>query len=104
MQVRDEGLLRLFFTDALPPEDQIAVIRRVRESDQAAASWIRTEIAPLADAARRTGTRFPALVAELSADIYSYSAEWLARLEAELEAELVEPDVHGRRASSRPTE
>ncbi len=104
VQVRDEGLLRLFFTDALPPEDQIAVIRRVRESDQAAASWIRTEIAPLADAARRTGTRFPALVAELSADIYSYSAEWLARLEAELEAELVEPDVHGRRASSRPTE
>lgn len=93
VQVRDEGLLRLFFTDALPPEDQIAVVRRLRESDHAAATWIRGDIAPLADAARHTGTRFPALVAELSADIYAYSAEWLARLEAQLEAELPEADA-----------
>lgn len=99
VQVRDEGLLRLFFADALPAEDQIAVVRRVRESDHAAASWIRTEIAPLADAARHTGTRFPALVAELSADIYTYSAERLARLEAELP----EPAPHSRPASSPPT-
>lgn len=90
VQVRDEGLLRLFFADALAPEDQISVVRRLRESDQAAAIWTRTEILPLADAARQTGTRFPALVAELSADIYTYAAEWLARLEAELEAELPE--------------
>jgi hypothetical protein len=88
VQVRDEGLLRLFFADALPPKDQLALIRRLRESDRAAATWTRTEIIPLADAARQTGTRFPALVAELSADIYTYAAGWLARLEAELEAEL----------------
>lgn len=100
VQIRDEGLLRLFFADALPPEDQIAVVRRLRESDHAAAIWTRTEIVPLADAARHTGTRFPALVAELSADIYAYSAEWLARLEAQLEAELPEADARGRRASS----
>jgi PadR family transcriptional regulator AphA len=93
VQVRDEGLLRLFFADALPPEDQIAVVRRLRESDHAAATWLRAEIAPLAGAAKHKGTRFPALVAELSADIYAYSAEWLARLEAQLEAELAEPDV-----------
>jgi DNA-binding PadR family transcriptional regulator len=102
VQVRDEGLLRLFFADALPPEDQLELIRRVRESDQAAATWIRTEIIPLADAARQTDTRFPALVAELSADIYTYSAEWLARLQAQLEAELPEPDPHSRPASSPP--
>jgi PadR family transcriptional regulator AphA len=90
VQVRDEGLLRLFFADALGPEDQLALIRRLRESDQAAATWTRTEIVPLADAAKQTGTRFPALVAELSADIYTYAAEWLERLEAELEAELPE--------------
>jgi DNA-binding PadR family transcriptional regulator len=100
VQIRDEGLLRLFFADALPPEDQIAVVRRLRESDHAAAIWTRTEIVPLADAARNTGTRFPALVAELSADIYAYSAEWLARLEARLEAELPEADAHSGRAPS----
>jgi DNA-binding PadR family transcriptional regulator len=102
VQVRDEGLLRLFFADALPLDDQITVVRRLRESDQAAAIWTRTEIVPIADAARHTGTRFPALVAELSADIYTYAAAWLARLEAELEAELPEPDAHSRPAPSPP--
>lgn len=95
VQVRDEGLLRMFFTDALPPEDQLALIRRLRESDQAAATWIRTEIIPLADAAKHTGSRFPTLVAQLSADIYTYAAEWLTRLEAELEAELPESTGEG---------
>jgi PadR family transcriptional regulator AphA len=103
VQVRDEGLLRLFFADALTPADQLALIRRLRESDQAAANRIRTEIAPPANAAKHTGTRFPIVVAELSADIYTYAAEWLTRLEAELEAELPEPDAHSRLASSPPT-
>jgi PadR family transcriptional regulator, regulatory protein AphA len=97
VQVRDEGLLRLFFADALPPKDQLALIRRLRESDQAAATWTRTEIIPLADAAKQTGTRFPTLVAELSADIYTYAAEWLERLEAELEAELPESEPNRTR-------
>jgi PadR family transcriptional regulator, regulatory protein AphA len=87
VQVRDEGLLRLFFADALPANDQIALVRRVRESDQAAADRIRTEILPLTDTAKQSGTRFPTVVAELSADLYTYAAEWLTRLEAELEAE-----------------
>jgi PadR family transcriptional regulator, regulatory protein AphA len=97
VQVRDEGLLRLFFADALPPKDQLALIRRLRESDQAAATWTRTEIIPLADAAKQTGTLFPTLVAELSADIYTYAAEWLERLEAELEAELPESEPNRTR-------
>jgi PadR family transcriptional regulator, regulatory protein AphA len=101
VQVRDEGLLRLFFADALPPKDQITVVQRVRESDQAAATRIRTEILPLTDTAKQSGTRFPALVAELSADIYTYAAEWLTRLEAEIEAELPEPDAHSKPITSR---
>jgi PadR family transcriptional regulator AphA len=102
VQVRDEGLLRLFFADALSPEDQITVVRRVRESDQAAATRIRTEILPLTDTAEQSGTRFPTVVARLSADMYAYAAEWLTRLEAELRAELPEPDAHSRPGSSRP--
>src|SRR5579875_717676 len=86
--VRDEGLLRLFFADALPPEDQLTLVRRLRESDQANARWMREEIAALAGAAEQAGTRFPALVARLGADIYAYSADWLAELETELEAQL----------------
>lgn len=102
VQVRDEGLLRLFFADALPPSDQITMVRRVRESDQAAETRIRTGILPLAHTAKQSGTRFPIVVAELSADIYAYAAEWLTRLESELEAELPEPDAHSAPASSPP--
>jgi PadR family transcriptional regulator AphA len=31
LHVRDEGVLRLFFADALPVEDQVALVRRLRE-------------------------------------------------------------------------
>jgi DNA-binding PadR family transcriptional regulator len=85
--VRDERLLRLFFADALPRDDQLALLRRLRESDEAAAAWIRQEIVPLAGAAEQAGTRFPVAVARLSADIYSFAARWLADFEAELAAE-----------------
>lgn len=90
-QVRDEGLLRLFFADVLAPEEQLTLIRRLRESDLAASSWMRAEIIPVAGTAEQSGTRFPAVVARLSADIYAYAATWLAQLEAELEAELRDP-------------
>jgi DNA-binding PadR family transcriptional regulator len=86
-QVRDERMLRLFFADALPREDQLKLIERLRESDLAAATWIRTEIVPLAEPAERAGTRFPAAVARLSADIYTYTAKWLAEYAVELATE-----------------
>lgn len=85
-QVRDERLLRLFFADALPRDDQIQLVRRLRESDLVAAAWIRSEILPLAESAERADIRFPAAVARLSADIYTYAAEWLAAFETELAA------------------
>ena len=86
-QVRDERLLRLFFADALPHDDQLALLRRLRKSDEEASAWIRREIVPLAGAAEQTGTRFPVAVARLSADVYSFAAQWLADFEAELAAE-----------------
>jgi DNA-binding PadR family transcriptional regulator len=101
-QVRDERLLRLFFADALPRDDQLALVRRLRESDRAAASWIRTEILPLAEPAARAGTRFPAAVARLSADVYTYAAGWLAEFEAELQSEAeVKPKPASLRRSAR---
>ncbi len=83
-QVRDERLLRLFFADALPLDDQLALVRRLRESDEAASAWIGEEIVPLAGAAEEAGTRFPVAVARLSADIYGFAAQWLAEFEREL--------------------
>ena len=85
--VRDERLLRLFFADALPRDDQLALLRRLRESDEETAAWIRQEIVPLAGAAEQAGTRFPVAVARLSADIYTFAANWLAELEADISSQ-----------------
>jgi DNA-binding PadR family transcriptional regulator len=84
LQFRDEGVLRLFFADALPGEDQLTLVRRLRERARTAKAHMRSEIIPLAEAFEQTGTRFPAVVARLGADTYAYAEKWLARLEAEL--------------------
>ena len=84
LQFRDEGVLRLFFADALPSEDQLALIRLLRERAANAKAQMRGEIVPLAKALEQTGTAFPAVVARLGADMYAYAEKWLARLEAQL--------------------
>jgi PadR family transcriptional regulator AphA len=87
-QLRDEGLLRLFFADALPHEDQIALVRRMRDRARAAERWMRSEVLPAAQAIERGGFRHPHTVARLGADTYAFLADWLDRLSSELEREL----------------
>lgn len=87
LRFRDEGVLRLYFADVLPREDQLALIRRLRERGQGVADHLQADILPLADALADAGTRYPAVVARLGADTFAYVANWLERLEAELAAE-----------------
>ncbi len=82
---RDEGILRLFYADALPVEDQLELVRRLRERARRESAHMREEIVPLAETLAAEGTRYPALVARLGADSYAFVEQWLARLEAELE-------------------
>ncbi len=84
-QLRDEGLLRLFLADALPREDQIALVRRNRDRARAAERWMRTEVLPAAQALERTGTRHPHTVARLGTDTYGFLADWLDRFASELQ-------------------
>jgi len=84
-QFRDEGILRLFFADGLPREDQLALVRRLRERARNGHERTREEIIPLADALKSNGIHYPARVARLRADTYAHTERWLARLEAELD-------------------
>jgi DNA-binding PadR family transcriptional regulator len=83
-EFRDEGLLRLFFADALSSEDQLELLARLRERAREAGGHIREEILPVAQALAAEGTRCPALVARLGADTHAYVERWLARVEREL--------------------
>jgi DNA-binding PadR family transcriptional regulator len=85
-QFRDEGVLRLFFADALTIEDQLGLIRRLRERAGTAAAQMHDEILPLAEALESSGVSFPALVARLGADTNDFVERWMARAEAELSA------------------
>lgn len=87
-QFRDEGVLRLFFADVLPEEDQLALVRRLRARGGAAGAHLREEILPLARALEPDGLHYPALVAQLGADTYAFVDQWLARLEDELATRL----------------
>lgn len=85
MQFRDEGILRLFFADSLSREDQLALVRRLRERARKGTAHTRKKIVPVAEQVEPFGYHFPAHIARLRADTYAYTERWLGRLEAELE-------------------
>jgi DNA-binding PadR family transcriptional regulator len=78
---RDEGLLRLFFADALPPEDALALVRRLRIRAEEIDRDFQTEILPLAG---RVPGRFRLIAAREGADYFAWRAAWFRKLEAEL--------------------
>jgi len=81
LQLRDEGLLRLYFADALSLEEQLELVRRLRE--RAAQSKIQVFEDP--PPFPQQDARFPGVVAKLGADTLAYVEQWLGELEAELE-------------------
>jgi DNA-binding PadR family transcriptional regulator len=86
VQLRDEGLLRLFFADALPGEDQLTLVRRLRQRARSVTAYMRSACVPVAEVHESHGTYFPAIAARFGADLWVFTEEWLAKLETELEA------------------
>jgi DNA-binding PadR family transcriptional regulator len=90
IELRDEGLLRLFFADLLSAEDRLALVKRLRGYAEQADRSFREEIVPLAEAPDQH-YRSPRVVARLGADYYAWRAAWFARLEDELTSERPPP-------------
>jgi len=88
-EFRDEGLLRLFFADALPEAQAIALVQRLREHAELAHRAFREDILPVAENAPAHGYRFPLVAARLGADYYAWRAKWLADLHSELTRDAV---------------
>jgi DNA-binding PadR family transcriptional regulator len=83
VQIRDEAMLKLFLADALEDEDQLELIRALRERNREKSEALRDEIIPRAQAFEAQGIRYVAVTARLSADLLEYAEGWLARLEKE---------------------
>jgi PadR family transcriptional regulator AphA len=86
-EMRHEGALKLFFSDVLEPDEQLAQVRRIREDHERLADELRA-IEPGARAgAEESGNRFPYLTLQWGIALQEFTIDWCSRLERELTAE-----------------
>ena len=83
-QYRDEGLLRLFFSDLADPEVVLANVRRMREWREQSLAFFRSEIEPHAEEDVESGYRFTIRALAFGIAWLEAQTEWLADFEAEL--------------------
>jgi len=85
-EVRHEGVLKLFFSDVLEPEEQLDQIRRIRADHEAVRDRLR-EIEPGArEADEARGLRFTLLTLDWGISYQDAIIDWCARAERELAA------------------
>jgi PadR family transcriptional regulator, regulatory protein AphA len=84
-EFRDEGLLRLFFADAMPLDEALELVKRLRVRAEEVERDFRATILPLAETAPG---RFLLIAAREGADYYSWRAKWFRELEEALADEL----------------
>lgn len=81
-ELRDRGLLKLFFADALEPAEARAHVRAMRARAAGELERFRSEIEP---AAARADAAFPRVTARFGAEFLAFMVEWCDRLERELD-------------------
>jgi DNA-binding PadR family transcriptional regulator len=85
-QLRSEAMLRLFFADALPKDEQGALVRRMREkSKELQSNLTAVNLRAAMDDFGENEVRFPLLVKHWGEALLSQTAEFLDELERELE-------------------
>lgn len=79
-EMRDEGLLKLFFADALPREEALAILREMRARRLA----IHRQLEAIKAIKGEIEDPFPKIVLESGLEFTEWSAEWCERMEARL--------------------
>jgi PadR family transcriptional regulator, regulatory protein AphA len=79
-EMRDEGLLKLFFADALPREEAVEILRAMRAHRLEVAGQLRA-IEPVA---QQKEDPFPLLVLRGGIEFTEWFADWCERMEAQI--------------------
>lgn len=81
-EMRDEGLLKLFFADALPREEALAILREMRATRLA----INERLQAIKDLKLKGDVEdpFPLIVLEGGLEFTQWFAEWCERIEARI--------------------
>jgi DNA-binding PadR family transcriptional regulator len=96
IQARIEGMLKFFFVDTLPKEEQLAMVRRGREllREHRQQMYDKDLRGALTDF-EAGGIRAPVLVGLFGEAMLRRGEEWMAQLEAMIEAELETGEASG---------
>jgi DNA-binding PadR family transcriptional regulator len=87
-ETRDEGLLKLFFAGALPPEDAVNTLRAMRERSQETVMRLR-ELEPKVLAAGG----YPLMVLRGGIELNEWYSDWCERMQGQLLAEAEEKEA-----------
>lgn len=80
-ELREEGLLKLFFAGALPPEEALPTLRAMRAQRLALIEHLRGFES---EAAAKDQDPFPLIVLRAGIEFNEWFADWCGRVEAEL--------------------
>lgn len=79
-EMRDEGLLKLFFADALPREEALAILRSMQNRRRA----VNDQLKALKQMKGELDDPFPMIVLEGGLEFTEWFANWCERMEARL--------------------
>jgi PadR family transcriptional regulator AphA len=79
-ELREEGLLKLFFADALPREEAVEILRSMRQYRLSVAARLRK----MEPKALEKGDPFPLVVLRGGVEFTEWFADWCERMEAQL--------------------
>lgn len=79
-EMREEGLLKLFFAGVLPPEEAVEILRAMRAHRLSVRDQLRT-MEPLGE---EKGDAFPLMVLRGGIEFTQWFADWCERMEAQI--------------------
>lgn len=79
-EMREEGLLKLFFAGALPPEQAVEILRAMRAHRLA----VNEQLRAIEPAAAESDDPFPLIVLRSGIEFTDWFAEWCERTEAQI--------------------
>jgi DNA-binding PadR family transcriptional regulator len=91
-EMRDEGLLKLFFADALPPREAVEIVRAMRSHREGMNRRLR-ELEPTKD--EKTAS-YPLLVLRCGIEFTDWFVDWCDRVEAQILAAAAEKSERRR--------
>jgi len=79
-EMREEGLLKLFFANALPPQEAVEILQAMRAHRVA----VRDQLRAMEPSAEKKGDPFPLMVLRGGIEFTEWFADWCGRMEDQI--------------------